>query len=387
MNWIVFPLIVIVFGCIYTWVNKQEIRFALMIAFAGHLFLGLILLPRLPYTWDITLFHRNAIMILRGTVPNFSQSVNSFVSFQAIVYAVIGTDPANLTIVNSGLAVLTPFPMIYLAKKLYPSVIQSTDGMFLLVLFMPVPFFFTTLPMRDALSILMFFSLLALVTSFFAEVWFPSGLLALPLGAALYLLRPELVFITVVSALATFALWILDQISVNEIELSSLLGLLSVPSIFAALILANRIPAGVLNRRVQDRAKGGAAYLDGMAYETGYDILLAAPVRAIYFQFAPFPLHVNAIFDLIVVLMLPILIFLVVSAYRSLVQAETARHVVVFLVLVYLSGVIGYGIFDSNFGTTVRHRIPFTFLLAVFAVPTIQRWELAFRQRFSGTPD
>lgn len=387
MNWIGFLLIILVFACIYTGVEKQEIRSALMIAFAGHLFIGLLLLPRLPYAWDINLFHQNAITILEGSIPNYSQSVNSFAAFQALVYATIGSNPDSLIIVNSVLAVLTPVPMIYLARKLYPSVIQSTDGIFLFVLFMPVPFFFTTLPMRDTLSVLMFFSLLALVTSFLTDIWSYSWLIALPLGAALYLLRSELVFIIVASMLVAFTLLILDHIFVNKIEFSSLLGLLSPLSIPTALIIANRIPAGVINQHVQARARGGAAYLEGMAYETGYDILFVAPVRAIYFQFAPFPLHVNAVFDLVVMLMLPLLIFLIISTYRSLMRAETARHVAVFLVLVYISGAIGYGIIDSNFGTTARHRIPFTFLLVVFAGPEIQRWELALRRRFSKAQD
>ena len=72
--------------------------------------------------------------------------------------------------------------------------------------------------------------------------------------------------------------------------------------------------------------------------------------------------------------MLPILVGLTVAAYRSTRDYERDIAVLVTLLTAYLLGIVGYGLVDSNFGTTVRHRIPFTFILCVFAAPTLERW-------------
>jgi hypothetical protein len=119
---------------------------------------------------------------------------------------------------------------------------------------------------------------------------------------------------------------------------------------------------------------GGGAYLEGFTYETWVDIVLAAPARALYFQYAPFPLHVTSAFDFVTVLMLPVLVVFTVGAYRSARECERDIAVLILLLATYVLGVVGYGLIDSNFGTTVRHRIPFTFILCILAAPTLERW-------------
>ncbi|MCU4926472.1 hypothetical protein OB905_10830 [Halobacteria archaeon AArc-dxtr1] len=71
----------------------------------------------------------------------------------------------------------------------------------------------------------------------------------------------------------------------------------------------------------------------------------------------------------------------------SLSACETDEVALVTLLVVYLAGITGYGLINSNFGTNVRHRIPFVLLLLVFAAPVLQRWELVVRQRLGVWPD
>jgi hypothetical protein len=111
-----------------------------------------------------------------------------------------------------------------------------------------------------------------------------------------------------------------------------------------------------------------------MSYADWTDILLATPVRALYFQYAPFPLHATSVFDLATAAMLPVLVVLSVAAYRSVHDCERDIAVLVLVLTTYVLGIIGYGLIDSNFGTTIRHRIPFTFILCVLAAPTLERW-------------
>jgi hypothetical protein len=80
------------------------------------------------------------------------------------------------------------------------------------------------------------------------------------------------------------------------------------------------------------------------------------------------------VFDFVTVLMLPVLVVLTVAAYRSAREANRDTAVLVLLLTTYVLGVVGYGLIDSNFGTTIRHRIPFTFILCILAAPTLERW-------------
>lgn len=117
-----------------------------------------------------------------------------------------------------------------------------------------------------------------------------------------------------------------------------------------------------------------------MQYQNIYDFILAVPVRAVYFQFAPFPLHATSIFDFLAVAILPGLIFVAVAAYRSLLVVQSEISILTLLLTVYVAGIVGYGLIDSNFGTTVRHRIPLTFLLLIFASPVLQKHEQSLRR-------
>jgi hypothetical protein len=78
--------------------------------------------------------------------------------------------------------------------------------------------------------------------------------------------------------------------------------------------------------------------------------------------------------------MLPLLVVVAVAAYRSGLHVPTNDIILVGLFTIYAIGILGYGVVDSNFGTTARHRIPFTFLLCVFAAPFFARWEQSLRQ-------
>jgi hypothetical protein len=141
-----------------------------------------------------------------------------------------------------------------------------------------------------------------------------------------------------------------------------------------------------VNTELAHRARGGAVYLDGMQYTSWFDFLLALPARAIYFQFAPFPLHIESIYHLLAFTVTPIVIVLFISAARSLYECEYDETVAILLVVVYLAGIAGYGAINSNFGTNVRHRIPFEFLLIIMAAPVIQRWELLVREWLGVVP-
>ncbi len=342
------------------------------VAFVGHVLFGTVVLPRLPYRWDIPQFHQHALTILNGALPAPNQTVNSFAAFQSIVYAIFAPDPMVLSVVNGLCAVLIAVPVADLANRLYPR-LESPAGVIVTVLFLPLPFVFLTIPMRDSLSVLLSLTLLAFVARMLdgdRRVIYP----ALPLWGCLLLLRPEIAGVIAVAGGAGVAVRIAQRITRRALVVRTLFATGIVSGVFSLLFVGPMLPISSIERRRAFRASGGAAYLEGIGYDNWIELVLATPVRALYFQYAPFPFHISSLFDLVATVMLPILIVLTVAAYRSARECNRDLAVLVLIVVTYFTGIAGYGLIDSNFGTTVRHRIPFTFLLCVLAAPTLEQW-------------
>jgi len=365
-------LILLLFLFASQWMGEWYRR-AAGVALVGHVLVAVAVVPRVPYSWDIAKFHTAALAILAGQTPQYATTVTSFATFQSLVYTLTGPDPVALSLVNGLIAVLIPLPLRYALKQLYPG-IASMRLPTIVLLFLPIPFVILTVPMRDALSTLLFVTILALFIQSLGEASPRKAIPAAPLWGILYLLRPELALIIVVGVGAAVAVHAIDTLLSGEPSLSVMTILTAPFGLFGFLLFTNRYPLGRLNREVTERAKGGAGYLEGFQYQSWGDVIVSAPLRAIYFQFAPFPLHVDQLFHLAAATQTPVLIVIAVAAIRSLSERETDRKTVVFLLTVYLTGVVGYGLIDSNFGTTIRHRVPFVFLLVVFAGPLLERW-------------
>ncbi len=355
-------------------------RYAGGVALAGHLFIAVVVLPRLPYRWDIPLFHENAVRILEGGATDPLSVLDTFGTVQALVYAVFGADPTTLAVVNGLFAVLIPLPACYLADRLYGP-LESTDGLALAVLFLPLPFLFNSLPMRDALSTLLAVTLIALVVRVLVDRRYWSAPAVAPLWGMLFLLREELALLVLLGAAGSVLVAAATEIGGRTVTLRSL-ALVALPiGLCGFALFARLFPVDALNYRLQYRSTGGAAYLDFMQYGSWLDVVLAAPTRAIYFQFAPFPLHVDSAFDLFAFASFPLLVVLATTAFLSLRTADTEPVVEVSLLIFYLGGIVGYGLIDSNFGTTIRHRALFVFLLCVFSAPWLESWLGSLRRR------
>jgi len=344
------------------------------IALAGHTFVAIVVIPLLPYSWDIGKFHQRAIEVATGTFVGGSTTVSSFAAFQALLYTFFSPQTTTLSVINGLLAVLLVVPATYLARSLYATVPRHSPAVTLGVLFLPLPFLFLSVPMRDALTVLLFFTLLAVVLRAVrtgTPVWV---LPAIPLWGMVYLLRTELALITVLGVVSMGAVGLFRTVDADY-SLASLTVVFGGIAAFGFGLFAELLYSFErVNEELLFRSAGGAVYLDGMAYNSWFDFLLAAPARALYFQFAPFPLHVESVFHLLAFFGTLLIIVLCVSGARSLATCEYDEIAAVFLVVVYLSGIVGYGAINSNFGTNVRHRIAFDFLLVVFASPVLQQW-------------
>jgi hypothetical protein len=357
------------------------------VALVGHVVVGTVVVPRVPYDWDIAVFHKVALDLLDGGAPGVSNQVEAFALVVAPLYELFGATPAVVVVLNALCATLVAIPVVVLVRTLYPDDVRPTGGVTVAVLFVPIPFFFLSIPMRDALSVLLFFCAVATLAWGLAEESPALALAGVPL-VLLMPLRSELVAITVVGGVVATGVCLAGgdgrrRVLSPGVGLSLMAG--AVTSVGAAVYLWGD-PLGGIEELRRERARGGAVYLSDVGYESWVDLGLASPVRAVYFQFAPFPHHVGGAFDLIAASALPVLVVLGVAGIRSLVRRRTRPPVAVLSVTVYVLGIVGYGLINSNFGTTVRHRIPFVFLLLVFAAPVLRRWEFGVRRRLGVPP-
>ncbi|NHN60106.1 MULTISPECIES: hypothetical protein [Halorussus] len=364
---LVFRLIARRYGSGVYWVSG-------IIALALHVLFSLFILPKLPYGWDIHQFHEVATVLAGGRLPEASSTVGAFSGFQATAYAIFTPDPTIVSVLNALFAVLLPLPVAYLATRLYPDV-ESTQGLTVVVLYLPVSFVFLSLPMRDSMTVALTFATLACGVRAFRRWDGIAAALGIPCLGMLYLLRPELAILVVLGCAAGTTLNAINCVARRPISLTMLSGIAVFSGAIGFSLFTYQYPLATLTSRVAFRRTGGAAYLTELQYQSWLDVLLVAPIRAIYFQYAPFPLHVTSVFDFVGMLSLPLLIALTVVAFRSFSQCRFDDAILITLVIVYGGGVVGYGLIDSNFGTTIRHRIPFVLLMVVFAAPVVERWE------------
>jgi hypothetical protein len=141
-----------------------------------------------------------------------------------------------------------------------------------------------------------------------------------------------------------------------------------------------------------------AAYFTGLAYETGVELLVYAPVGALYFALTPFPwqaVNLLAVISIAQNLLLwyPVVILAVLGA-RDLSGASGETPAVVSLLVFALVGIFGYGLVEGNLGPAMRHRMQFQFVFFAFAgvglanrvrMLGLKKW--AYRPQFSRAED
>lgn len=343
--------------------------------FILHVAIAVVLLPlvyaHLGHTWDTGAYHAAALDVYHGEISSGSTAIQSFAIIMAILYVIFAPDMAVASIFNGFVAVLTAIPIAVLAKQLYPD-LQRTTGLKLTVLLLPTAVFFMTIPMRDTVTVFIFFAALAVIAAGLRRQRASILALSAPLILLLSIPRMELAAVVLLGLVAAVGIQVLDSItgSTSTTSIISVLGVIGAAGFAVFTQFFFSIEAA--NSRMQHRARDGAAYLEGMEIHSWADFLLLAPARAIYFQFMPFPLYVRNVRDVFVVSSLPVLIAFAIGGILCLWKKRTDWLVAVFLIVTYLGGIVGYGMINSNFGTTVRHRIPFIYLLAVFATPMIE---------------
>lgn len=129
-----------------------------------------------------------------------------------------------------------------------------------------------------------------------------------------------------------------------------------------------------LSGRQDNFSHGRAVYLQDLRAETPSDVVLQAPIRLVYFLFAPFPWMLSEVSDLFGIVDAALFLYLVLRAIarRKSLRTNPATLLVLGIVgtmaMTFAAGV-------SNYGTALRHRNKMLPILiaASAAIPSARR--------------
>lgn len=145
-------------------------------------------------------------------------------------------------------------------------------------------------------------------------------------------------------------------------------GGLHIPKVgtFESLMLAENSSEGA--KVFSSSVRGDASYPDWTVPGSAADYLWKPVVRGVYFLFSPFPWDVRAAIHLIGLLDALVFMFLVYKIWcnrKFLLSNKGARNIIIIIALL----AIIYGLGVGNFGTGIRHRTKFAFILLALAGP------------------
>ncbi|WP_224333820.1 hypothetical protein [Haloprofundus halobius] len=146
---------------------------------------------------------------------------------------------------------------------------------------------------------------------------------------------------------------------------------LAVPAvgIVGGLVAASQLPrvTRYLTEIRDARARGRAVYLADALPANGLELIAFSWVAAAYFLFAPFPWMVSTPADLVGMAEgLVTLGFAVASIWGVRSAGRVAPAATVTLLVGLLVGATLYGLANANYGTTIRQRQMFTWVLYLF---------------------
>ena len=188
------------------------------------------------------------------------------------------------------------------------------------------------------------------VAAFLASMAFHSGSVAVLLAAGVWLLGS----------------WVRSLFSqgfrnLGRNSIALVAGALAIAFVFSSgfgMQKFKNVESGEIDRLSESQtyfAKGRAAYLQDLHPESRTDVVIQAPLRLVYFLFAPFPWMLSTGSDVIGVMDSAFFFFLFFRIWRRR-KEFMARPDRVLLLAVFAAMALTFAIGVSNYGTALRHR-------------------------------
>ena len=135
-----------------------------------------------------------------------------------------------------------------------------------------------------------------------------------------------------------------------------------------------------LQQKTKIATRGTASWPEFTKINSPIEMFYKAPIRSIYFLFAPFPWDINktrhliGMFDAFLYMYLS---FLILINLKFILKDPVLR---IFL-LILMAYIFVFGIGVGNFGTGIRHRSKFVVILILLAAPLLKR--IVYKKKYS----
>ena len=136
---------------------------------------------------------------------------------------------------------------------------------------------------------------------------------------------------------------------------------------------ASSIHIDTIIRRTDKATTGDASWPEWTKSKSIFEMVYKAPVRSIYFMFAPFPWDIKKISHMIGMLdglIYIYLFYLIVLNIKNIWKDPILRTILIILLSYIL--IFGFGV--GNFGTAIRHRVKFAVIIVLLAAPLIKKF-------------
>jgi hypothetical protein len=330
-----------------------------------------------PPQSDSVLYNLQAMQIIENSARNLpvfydsphSQSVHSYSFFLALFYRWAGLMPLLTSTINIVLGLLTAL-LVYRLSLLIFENRRAANIALIMTLFFPTFIAFTTYVLRDAL--ILFFTFLMLYT----------GMLAALGRSRIVNAAIALISFVLIGIYRVQNLYLYGAIGVGYLLLALFLSkrlktikwalLLVGVAVMVYVLIANReLVQLIINyplRAQPLRAGGASVYLENMEYRSLFDLIRYLPLRFIYFTFGPFLWNVYSASMLLSALESLVVVATFILTVLYFRKKKVALHLSAqwFLLFFCLTCLLANALVDSNFGTSVRHRIPYVIFFFMF---------------------
>ncbi len=328
------------------------------------------------YEWDdyFTIAMQLKANLLHG-VPLFNgvkESVHglAYSVIGAFIYYIFGDFQILMRMVNAFLGTLV-------ADRVYSLTMELTGDKpsariaALITVFFPSFIMFCSLDMRDAVIFFLTAEILYRIALLMRDRSVKNLILLSAEAVALYFLRTQyLILFTVIASLYWF---LRSNLYKNPLQRYALIACIVLLVWLGYRYLQDMGFFPVLFKSVNAdmawRTAGGSAYMVGVNYETWWDVFRWMPLRMIHFALGPFPWTVNNSFMLLACIESQVLVVILLLAFTKDARRLYNHHarLYLFLFLFAIMGLVSSAVIDSNYGTAMRHKMNFIFIVFVFA--------------------
>ena len=362
--------------------RERDALFNVLVISAFTLRIALVLLNQklafLPLQPDSFHYSMQAMKIVDNASRNLpvfydmpvSTSVKSYSFFLAQIYSVVGEMPLFAALVNVVFGVFSAILVFKISLHMFEN---KRAAYFALVfsLFLPTIIAFTSYVLRDAL--VLFLTLLMLYHFILADSSKNHSrhiIIAIFTFLLVGIIRIQNLYLYTLF----FLMFYMFKYLKSNVRIVFKIVLVSIVVLFVltvALIYKDLLVSiATYPLRAQPlRAVGGSAYLQNMQYNSLLDVFKYLPIRFLYFTFGPFLWQANSAFLLLAALEGLIIFTAFVLTVQYFRKNRITRNfdMQIFLVLFCLVGLLANSMVDSNFGTSVRHRMNYIIFFFIFA--------------------